>query len=460
MSFYPCLCGGTGFPGIILTDRVRHGPCGKEMSYMITYIVKPGDSVFSIAGEYGTAARQVIDDNGLSSASELVPGQALVILYPERTVTVNEGDTLASIAAAEGVTENSILRNNPALRGSSMVTPGQELTLSFTEPKLGSIATNGYAYTSVDRNVLAQTLPYLTYLTIFTYGFAIDGSLIEPEGDEELIAIARSYGTAPIMMLSTLTAEGNFSNQLSNALFSSEEAQLLLIDNLLDTIKSKGYYGLDIDFEYVFPTDADAFAEFMERLTARMTPEGIPVWISLAPKTSSTQPGLLYEAHNYAELGEIADFSTVMTYEWGYRYGPPMAVAPLNKVRQVIDYAVTQIEPSRIFMGIPNYGYDWTLPFVSGESAAPSIGNEEALKIAFENGAEILFDEIAASPYFFYYDDGARHEVWFEDARSIEAKLGLIRSRGLAGGAWWNIMRPFVQNWTVTNALYDIVRVL
>ncbi len=54
---------------------------------------------------------------------------------------------------------------------------------------------------------------------------------------------------------------------------------------------------------------------------------------SLAPKTSSGQPGILYESHNYAALGAAADFSTIMTYEWGYKYGPPMAVAPLNKVR-------------------------------------------------------------------------------------------------------------------------------
>ena len=34
-----------------------------------------------------------------------------------------------------------------------------------------------------------------------------------------------------------------------------------------------------------------------------------------------------------------------MTFEWGYTYGPPMAVAPLPQVRAVLDYAVSVIEP-------------------------------------------------------------------------------------------------------------------
>lgn len=423
---------------------------------MTIYIVRSGDTVESIAAAYGISPQRLIADNGLGAAGQLVPGQTLAIIIPGVTATVNEGDTLESIAAAYGVSVRQLRRNNPILAGGDSVFPGQTIVISTEGDKLGMIATNGYTYASVDRNILRRTLPYLTYLTIFTYGFDLEGNLVEPEGDEEIIAIARQYGTQPVMMISTLTGEGNFSNQLSNALFESDETQTALIENILATVQSKGYYGVDVDFEYVFPTDAQGFIDFMQRLTDRLRPEGIPVWISLAPKTSSDQPGLLYEAHNYAALGGIADFSTIMTYEWGYRYGPPMAVAPLNKVTEVIDYAVTQIEPGRIFMGIPNYGYDWTLPYIRGESEAPSIGNEEALRIAYENGAQIQFDEVAASPFFNYFREGAEHVVWFEDARSIEAKLALIRDRGLAGGAWWNIMRWFAQNWSVVNALYNI----
>lgn len=133
-----------------------------------------------------------------------------------------------------------------------------------------------------------------------------------------------------------------------------------------------------------------------------------------------------------------------------------MAVAPIRNVRQVVDYALSEIPPEKIYLGIPNYGYDWTLPFQQGNRAR-SISNPEAVSIAADHYAAIRFDEAAQSPWFRYVDDsGQEHEVWFEDARSIWAKLDLARTYSLRGVGYWNLMRPFPQNWAVLNALYRI----
>ena len=146
----------------------------------------------------------------------------------------------------------------------------------------------------------------------------------------------------------------------------------------------------------------------------------------------------------------------LMTYEWGYTYGPPMAVAPLPNVRQVLDYAVTEIPREKIYLGIPNYGYDWPLPFRQGETKARSISNQEAVAIAAAQRADIAYDGTAQSPWFRYTAGGTVHEVWFEDARSMSAKLRLIQEYGLRGAGYWNLMRPYPQGWTVLNALYDV----
>jgi spore germination protein len=124
-----------------------------------------------------------------------------------------------------------------------------------------------------------------------------------------------------------------------------------------------------------------------------------------------------------------------------------MAVAPLNMVRLVVEYALTQIPPEKIIMGIPNYGYDWSLPFERGITKARLIGNVEAPQIAAENGAEILYSEVAQSPFFNYVRDGISHEVWFEDVRSISAKINLAKEYNLFGVGYWNLMRPFRANW-------------
>ena len=201
--------------------------------------------------------------------------------------------------------------------------------------------------------------------------------------------------------------------------------------------------------------DRDLFTAFVRELRVRMNEEGYLVSVALAPKTSAEQPGLLYEGKDYEGLGEAANQVLLMTYEWGYRYGPPMAVAPLNKVRQVVEYALTEIPSEKILLGVPNYGYDWILPFMRGESQAVTIGHVEAVQIAISNSAVIEFDGTAQSPYFTYERDNVRHEVWFEDVRSLSAKYSLIKEYNLRGMAVWQIMRLFRAMWVLFDDFFE-----
>ena len=174
------------------------------------------------------------------------------------------------------------------------------------------------------------------------------------------------------------------------------------------------------------------------------------------------QEGLLYEGHDYAGMGDAADGVILMTYEWGYSRGEPQAVAPIDKVRRVVEYAVSVIPREKIFLGTPNYGYDWRLPFVMGETVARSLSNTEAVKQAWEKNALISFDEIAQAPTYKYYDrENARpveHVVWFEDAKSVAATMALIDEFSLRGFFVWNAMRFFPSLWLVANGSFPLKR--
>ncbi len=424
---------------------------------MIIYVVRPGDTLTGIANETGSSVERITRDNGLSPEGVLVPGQALVILQPNVTHTVAEGENFLEIAEQYGVSLKQLLANNPSFNGRDTIYPGETIVIEYvTNTERRDLSVNGYAYPYIDRDLLRKTLPYLTYLTVFTYGFTEEGELIGID-DEEVIRIAKEYQVAPLMLLSTLTADGTFSNELASRIFTDEAARNRLFDQILENMRAKGYYGLDVDFEFILPEDRDNYVAFLTELKARLEPEGYPLIVALAPKTSGMQRGLLYESHDYPAIGAVADSVLIMTYEWGYTYGPPMAVAPLNKVREVLDYGVSVIPRDKILQGMPNYGYDWTLPYVRGESMAKSIGNVEAVEIAERYRAAILFDEQAQTPFFYYTaEDGKAHVVWFEDARSIRAKLNLNESYPLQGISYWNIMRYFPQNWMVVNQMFTI----
>lgn len=265
------------------------------------------------------------------------------------------------------------------------------------------------------------------------------------------------------MTLTPFGPDRQFNNYLITRVVNDLSARKRLKDSILREITERGFEGLDIDFEYILPQDRDAFVDFVAYMQESIHPLGHPVSVALSPKTSDLQTGLLYEGKDYAGLGAAADYVLLMTYEWGYTYDPPMAVAPLDKVRAVIEYALTVIPSQKIHMGIPNYGYDWTLPYVRGESAATTLGNIEAVQLAITRGVPVLFDETAKSPYFFYESEGSdteealRHEVWFEDPRSIDAKLSLIEEYGLRGFGCWQIMQFFRAMWLLTDGRFRIV---
>lgn len=362
---------------------------------------------------------------------------------------VQPGDTVDSIAASYQVAVDSILYNNQ-IPYPYRLAVGQALLLSTgpTETVRKSVFANGYAYPFISPFVLRETLPYLSDLSIFSYGFTTQGDLIPPLlNDDWMIEMAGNFSVRPILTLTPFGADGKFNNQLISTIVNDPSAQDNLISQLLSAAQTRGFQGVDIDFEYILPQDKDAFVAFVANVQAAFRPLGYPVSVALAPKTSDTQTGLLYEGKDYGQLGQVADNVLLMTYEWGYTYGPPMAVAPVNKVREVVAYAVTKIPHEKINLGIPNYGYDWTLPFERGVSKARTIGNVEAVQLAISYGVPIYFDRLSMSPYFYYESGGFTHEVWFEDVRSLQAKFALVTEYDLRGMGYWQIMQLFRANW-------------
>ncbi|MCI8303077.1 MAG: LysM peptidoglycan-binding domain-containing protein [Lawsonibacter sp.] len=421
---------------------------------MDIHVVQPGDTIYRLAQQYGVSMERLLQDNQLENPSQLVVGQTIVVQYPALTHTVKAGDSLYSIAQMHNTTAVHLLRNNPVLHGRDLIYPGQVIVVKYASRPQGTLTVNSYAYPYIDRELLRSTLPYLSQLTPFTYRF--DGDDLIPLRDEYLVSAALQGRVVPVLHLSNLDEREQFSGELAHDLLEDKDSQKELIEDILETADRRGYQWVDVDFEYVHGEDAQAYAQFLARLRRALAPSGRPLMAALAPKTSPNQLGRLYEGIDYRLISQSVDFALLMTYDWGNLASPPMAVAPLPEVRRVVDYALTEFTPNQLYLGIPNYGYDWTLPYREG-SRARSLSNVEAVRLAWNRRASIRYDQQAQAPWFRYVDDqGAEHEVWFEDARSIQAKLGLALEYGLYGVGYWNLDRPFPQNWVVLNSVADI----
>ncbi len=340
---------------------------------MKIYVVKPGDTVDAIAAETGMDVSFLIEVNQIPYPYRLAVGQALLLFSD---------------------------KDRPGDGGGGLVRAG------------------GYAYPFMSSQTLSQTLPFLGELLVFSYGFTEEGILLSPKAsDDWMVSAALDGGVKPILTLTPMGADGRFDSGIASELFRHAGAKRALLSSLIGKLAEKGYQGVNFDFEYVLSEDKNAYTEFVGLAKSVLSPLDYEVSVALPPKTSDDQPGLLYEGMDYRGLSQAADWVLLMTYEWGYTYGPPMAVAPISQVRRVVEYALSRIPPEKVSLGIPNYGYDWPLPFERGVTSARTIGNTEAVRQAIFYGVPIRFDRRAQSPFYRYWQYGVEHEVWFEDVR-------------------------------------------
>lgn len=285
---------------------------------MLIYTVRPGDTLADISRRYGLLPNRIAADNGLRNPSVLVPGQNLLINTNSVRYILPEGQTFFSLSQEYDVPLEELIAANPDLNPLN-IRPGETVIIPVSQQEARRpILVNGYAYPSINTNALNCVLPFLTFLSPFSYTLTPQAELIPPD-DSDLIYRAQRAGVMPIMVVTNIFDEG-FSTETMSGILASEELQERFIGNILSELESKSYYGVNMDIEYIAPEDREAYNAFLERLAERLHDQSYILITALAPKISAEQQGVLYEAHDYAAQGRIADYVIIMTYEWGYTY--------------------------------------------------------------------------------------------------------------------------------------------
>lgn len=287
---------------------------------------KNGDTLASLAAEYSVPADKLGADNGLSEEREPVAGQSIVVAVAESSYVPQEKTTVADISQITQTSQKNIFRNNFFLGGQQNVDRYSFVVLSYEEATDIKKIIGGYAYDFISESLLHRVINYLTYVMPFTYGFNAEGEMIEPK-DDYILKAASDNGVNALMHVSTLTEQGVFDSELPGQVFENDNASERLTNNIINIASEKKYGGVDVDFEFLPVERKDEYVSFLTRLSKRLHEIGKILVVALPPKISDDQPGRLYEGIDYGEIGTVADYVLVMSYE------PPIGSYTATKIK-------------------------------------------------------------------------------------------------------------------------------
>jgi spore germination protein len=370
---------------------------------------------------------------------------------------VKQGDTLGTIADSNGISVMQLIRNNPLLYDREYIYPDETLVIAFNTVR--DVQVNGYTNAYLNQDVLTRSLPYLTYLSVYNYQIAQqNGSRIISYGDDtQIIQMAKQYSTIPLLMMSALSITGDINVEYVYRLLLDTKLQDELNNELLQILRSKEYLGVNLLVSYISDYNQSLYLNFFAKLSKLLKNDGYIFIITVSPDYS------VQENIDYHSISLFVDQIIFLQNIWTKKKQPPAPVSNISLIIPYIKNVISQISPEYVSLGKPLIGFDWLLPFNPG-LAAVLMSLNSTIVLAHERSAVIQFDIESQTPYFDYVKtDGGiadRHKVWFLDARIIKALNDVVIENGLVSTGIWNITSYNQQVFTITNATFNIIKLL
>ncbi|MEW6423687.1 MAG: glycosyl hydrolase family 18 protein [Bacillota bacterium] len=270
----------------------------------------------------------------------------------------------------------------------------------------------------------------ITFLIPFWFGVTGQGTL-EDQSDEEALILVRRF-KLPVLAIVHNYSSPRF-GPLIHRLLTDENLRRTLVASIREMLLRRGFAGVNIDFEFVPPEDRPFLTRFQTELFQALKPLDFLVTISVPAELEDNPRHPFSGAFSYPDLAEVSDQMYVLAYD--EHFAEPGPIASLGFVEQVMNYALTAIPREKIFWGLPVYGYDWA----PGARVPETLSYAEAIARAQRFGAQIRYDEQAQESTYTYVENGVRHIVWFEDAKSFQVKLNLIVKKRLPGIGVWRL---------------------
>lgn len=431
---------------------------GTWIDYTASLSVSTNSNIYSRGiDEAGNVSQEVsyfvnnIDTTG-PTTPVIYPSSILTTSQPI-TITINYSDdsvvkqykvgvngTWLNYTGAVGISTNTTIYAKSAdLLGN------WSLDASYNVTNISKKIVLGYTvkYSSTDMSSYNSMVANVSTLSeIATATYSIDGlgnlSGIVPT---DQINYANNNGIRPNLMVSN-----NFDATIAKTLLQNPENRLNLKNQILNYLKTYNYKGVDIDIENIPAICRNDFTTFMSEVYTVLKPLGYGVSVAVPAKVNDATTSTWNYAFDYKSLAGYSDYLMIMAYDEHYPGGTPGAVASINWVKSVVNYALTVVPKEKIVLGLAAYGYDWS----AGVTKAYSING--CINLAKQYASTIYLDPTTQSKYFTYTVSGVAHTVWFEDGETIGYKLDLVNINDLKGIGIWRLGLENIGYWDTIKA--------
>lgn len=247
--------------------------------------------------------------------------------------------------------------------------------------------------------------------------------------DSTLVDLAHRLGMNVYFRVGNYS-RGRFRRDVAHAVLERPASRSRAIAGILGVLDTQHYDGVNIDLENINPGDRAALTAFVAELGTQVHRRGKTLSIAVPGKTVDELRHAWSGAFDLSALGGICDFVIVMAYDQHTGSSGAGPVASLPWVEAVTEFAISQVAPEKILLGLGFYGYSW-----ARRGYGTPISMRRAISRAARAGVPIRWDARNQVPYY----RTSRQTVYFENERSIQLKLDLAARNRLAGVSMWRL---------------------
>lgn len=240
------------------------------------------------------------------------------------------------------------------------------------------------------------------------------------------------------------------------AILRSRTKRQHFISEMAAKAEAYGLDGINLDFELISEECGPSYVQLVREMSLVMKSKGLILSVD------NTVPMSFSAHYDRGEQTEFADYMVMMGYDEHYSGSDEGSVASISFVETGIqDMLALGVPADRLILGMPFYTRIWeetpktgvsdleqaSEDFIPYELTSRALGMEDQMSLINSHQAEIVWLEDCGQNYAEWVENGLTYKVWIEDLMSLEKRLQLIQTYGLAGGAFWKLELETPEVW-------------